>query len=82
MQRYQMILDINNPKVDISKATNVYAMYTWIGKWSKQPCAELILMTSNYAMNVAELIEEVKAKPSIHLHNSIAKLHVIYVDGQ
>ncbi|AGY48145.1 hypothetical protein Presley_78 [Acinetobacter phage Presley] len=77
-----MILDIDNPKVDISKATNVYAMYVWIGKYSKEPCAELLLMSSNYAMNVPELIEEVKAKPRIQLHNSDARLYKIYVDGQ
>lgn len=77
-----MLLDIDNPKVDISKATNVYAMYTWISKHNGEPQADLLRMFTNPSESIAETIKEVQSKPQILLRGVTAKLYKIYVDRQ
>ena len=77
-----MLLAIDNPKVDISKAKNVYAMYTWLSRYNHEPQADLLRVYIAPTESVENVIEETASKPNVVLRGVPAKLHTIYVDNQ
>jgi len=77
-----MLLSISNPKVQIDKAKNVYAMYTWLSKYTGEPQADLIRVELQPSVDIQTTIEYVQGKPVIQLRGVNAKLHQVYVDNQ
>jgi hypothetical protein len=77
-----LLLEINNPKANVSTAKNVYAMYTWISPFTCEPQADLIRILSDSAPSIPELIKQVQSKPDIKLHGQPATLYKIYIDNQ
>lgn len=78
-----MILSLTNPKTDLSKVTEVYALYTFVGRQG-EPDAELILIDPVHTYSIEERIRLLKEKSETTVtldgNKRGAKLKAIYVE--